>query len=98
MSTLTGEYLRNNYASLKDVSEEALNEVLDKMKKDWITTADGLKQVTREDLLEKDYPLGFVNAVKPREGMSRFVSISCCMDVTVRSLLYLFHSFNVEFI
>ena len=51
MTTLTVEYLRKNYASLKDVkvvSEEDLNTVLDKLKKDWIRTPDSLVKKGRK--------------------------------------------------
>lgn len=78
MTTLTPNFFRNSYASLKDVPKDQLESVVVTLKGDWITTADGLQRVTRDDLLSKGYPLVFVNAVKPREeGTSRFVSVSC---------------------
>ena len=75
MTSLTVEVLKDNYASLKGVKEEKLNAVLVRLVDDWITTTDELKDVKREHLLEKGYPLGFVNAVKPQEGLSIEVCI-----------------------
>ena len=79
MTTLTVEELKDNYPSLKDVPEKKLEAVLVKLTNDWITSADELKAVKREDLLVKEYPLGFVNAVKPQEGMSMFASVSIAL-------------------
>lgn len=84
MTTLTVEELKDNCASPKDVKEEKLNAVLVRLVNDWITTSDKLKDVRREDLLEKDYPLGFVNAVKPQEGMARFASVSIALVLNFR--------------
>ena len=75
MTSLTVEVLKDNYASLKGVKEEKLNAVLVRLVDDWITTTDELKDVKRMHLLEKGYPLGFVNAVKPQEGLSIEVCI-----------------------
>ena len=67
MTTLTIEYLRNNYPSLAEVSNDDLKAVLNKLKKDWIGTIDELNRTTRDSLVEVGYPLRFVDAVKPKE-------------------------------
>ncbi len=65
MATLTVEYFKKNYASLKDVSDDDVNRVLDKLKEDCITTTTSLEIVSRDGLIQKNYPAVFVKAVKP---------------------------------
>ena len=67
MATLTVEYFKKNYESLKDIPDDDVANVLHRLKEDWITTTTSLESVSRDGLIQKNYPLMFVNALKPEE-------------------------------
>ena len=82
MATLTVEYFKENYASLKEIPDDDVKKVLQKLREDWITTSTRLEDTTRETLLKQEYPIVFVDAVKPAEGkFGIVVSLSCCVGV-----------------
>ena len=68
MATLTVEYFKKNYASLKDIPDDVVASVLHRLKEDWITTTTDLENTSRDTLLQRSYPIVFVDAVKPAEG------------------------------
>jgi hypothetical protein len=71
MASLTVEYFKKNYESLKDIPDDDLANVLHRLKEDWITTTTSLESVSRDGLIQKNYPLMFINALKPEEvGLS----------------------------
>ena len=67
MTTLTVEYFKTNYASLKDIPDDDIKKVLHKLEEDWIRTTEQLAEASRDNLIIQKYPLVFVNAVKPAE-------------------------------
>ena len=65
MATLTVEYFKKNYASLKDVGDEELKGVLEKLNRNWVKNTDQLAAITRDTLIQNEFPWLFVDAVKP---------------------------------
>ena len=68
MATLTVEYIKKNYASLKDIPDDKIAGVLHRLtQEDWISTTTDLENTSRDALMRKKYPLLFLNALKPGE-------------------------------
>ena len=92
MATLTVEYFKKNYASLKDVGDEELKGVLEKLNRNWVKNSDQLAAITRDTLIRNEFPGLFVDAVKPAEGkFGIVVPLSCfvqfvCSPVTLKCL------------
>ena len=65
---LTVEYLKENYPPLRIIPEKTINDhILVRLKKELVTTPKLLELVSRESLIAKDYPLAFVDIVKPKK-------------------------------